>query len=46
MQAMDFGDARTMHTREMEEDADGNVMTEVAIVQHRHRSAEADGVRG
>ena len=31
MQA-DFGDGRTMHTREMEADADGNVMTEVVIV--------------
>ena len=32
MQAMDFRDGRTMHTRTMDADADGNVMTEVAIV--------------
>ena len=32
MQAMDFGDGRTMHTRTMDADADGNVVTEVVIV--------------
>ena len=32
MQAKDFGDGRTMHTRAMDADEDGNVMTEVAIV--------------
>ena len=32
MQAMDFGDGRTMHTRTMDADDDGNVMTEVVIV--------------
>ena len=32
MQAMDFGDGRTMHTRAMDADEDGNVMTEVVIV--------------
>ena len=32
MQAMDFGDGRTMHTRTMEADADGNVVEEVVIV--------------
>ena len=31
-QAMDFGHGRTMHTRTMEADEDGNVVTEVAIV--------------
>ena len=29
---MDFGDGRTMHTRAMDADADGNVVTEVVIV--------------
>ena len=32
MQAMDFMDGRTMHTRTMDADDDGNVMTEVVIV--------------
>ncbi|MYB89899.1 MAG: hypothetical protein F4X93_08110, partial [Proteobacteria bacterium] len=32
MQAMDFEDGRTMHTRTMDADADGNVVVEVAIV--------------
>ena len=32
MQAMDLGNGRTMHVREMDEDDDGNVVTEVAIV--------------
>ena len=32
MEAMDFGDGRTKHTRTMDADADGNVMTEVVIV--------------
>ena len=31
-QARDFGDGRTMHTLTKDADADGNVMTEVAIV--------------
>ena len=31
-QAMDFDDGRTMHTRKMEADADGNVVEEVVIV--------------
>ena len=30
--AMDLGDGRTMHTRKMEADADGNVVEEVVIV--------------
>ena len=30
--AMDLGNGRTMHTREMDADADGNVVTEVVIV--------------
>ena len=32
MQAMDFGDGRTMHVRAMEADSDGNVVEEVVIV--------------
>ncbi len=32
MEAMDFGDGRTMHTRTHDADADGNQMVEVAIV--------------
>ena len=32
MEAMDFGDGRTMHTRAMDADADGDVVTEVVIV--------------
>ena len=32
MQAMDFGDGRTMHTRTMDADEDGNVVQEIAIV--------------
>ena len=32
MKAMDFGHGRTMHTRTMDADEDGNVVTEVAIV--------------
>ncbi|MYB89002.1 MAG: hypothetical protein F4X93_03450, partial [Proteobacteria bacterium] len=32
MQAMDFEDGRTMHTRTMDADADGNVVSEVVIV--------------
>ena len=32
MQAMDFGNGRTMHTRTMDADTDGNVVVEVAIV--------------
>ena len=32
MQAMDLGGGRTMHVREMEADADGDVVTEVVIV--------------
>ena len=43
--AMDFGDGRTMHTRTMEADDDGNVVEEVATRQHRHRGAHGNGVR-
>ena len=32
MQVMDFGDGRTMHTRTMDVNEDGNVITEVVIV--------------
>ena len=32
MQAMDLGQGRTMHVREMDADEDGNVVTEVVIV--------------
>ena len=32
-QAMDFGDGRTMHVREMEADDEGNVVEEVVIVK-------------
>ena len=32
MEAKDFGDGRTMHTRTMEADPDGSVMQEIAIV--------------
>ena len=32
MQAMDFGDGRTMHVRKMDADGDGNVVEEVVIV--------------
>ena len=32
MQVMDFGDGRTMHTRTMDANEDGDVITEVVIV--------------
>ena len=42
---MDFGDGRTKHTRTMDADADGNVMTEVVIVSTDIEAPSGDGVR-
>ena len=41
VEAMDFGDGRTMHTRTMDADDDGNVVVEVAIVSTDIEAPEA-----
>ena len=41
----DLDGGRTMLVRTMEADDDGNVVEEVVIVSHRHRSAQGHAVR-
>ena len=45
MQVMDFGDGRTMHTRTMDADEDGVVITEVVIVSTDIEAPRGGGVR-